>query len=111
MSTTLQEDHVYLLPNGLHGQTYLIVQAQPGQDGWQLVECHATPLGSAAFKERAGLPQQQQFVYQVQPDGTLIQRSPSEEPTRFSMANLSLLGMVVGGSFVPIESQQASSQP
>lgn len=109
MSTTLQEDHVYLLPNGLHGQTYLIVQAQQGPDGWQLVECHATPMGSDTFKERARLPQPERYVYQVQPDGTLVQRSPSQEPTHFSMANLSLLGQLVGDSFVPIESQQASS--
>lgn len=109
MSTTLQEDYVYLLPNGLQGETYLIVQAQEGPEGWQLIECHGTPLGSRAFKERSELPHQQRFAYNVQADGTLVQYRPGQAQTHFSLANLSVLGMMVGNTFVPIEGQQASS--
>ena len=111
MSVTLEQNGVYLLPNGLHGDTYMIVQAQQQPEGWQLIECHATPLGNEAFKQRATLSSQERYVFRVEPDGALVQHSPSEQQTRFSLMNLSLLGALVDDTFVPFESQQAPGQP
>lgn len=111
VSLRLEQNGVYLLPNGLQGDTYMIVEAREQGDGWQLVECHATPLGHDTFKQRATLPQQQQYVYHVEADGTLVEHAPTQQPTRFSLVNLSLLGRLIDNTFVPIESQQAQPQP
>ena len=102
MSTRLEQNGVYLLPDALDGSEYIILQATQEAGGWQLVECHATPHGNDRFRERTALPPDQMIRYAVTPDGTLVEQSTSghQRETQFTLANLSLLGYVQDGAFV-----------
>jgi len=105
MSVKLEQDGLYMLPNGLDGRSDLILRATQTSDGWQLVECHGLPFGSEQFKARASLPAEQLRRYTVETSGALLQDSTNNaaQPTDFSMANLSLIGYLRGGTFIPPE--------
>lgn len=108
MSVKLEQGGVYLLPDAVDGEIYAVLEAQRTADGWQLVECHATPFGPEAFQRRATLPPEEQLRYRVDADGALLQEQPSADaaPTRWTVANLSLLGRMRDGALVLVESQQ-----
>jgi hypothetical protein len=102
MSARLEQNGVYLLPDALNGSEYIILQATQEAGGWQLVECHATPHGNNRFRERAAFPPDQMIHYAVTPDGTLVEQNTSgqQRTTKFTLANLSLLGYIQDGAFV-----------
>jgi hypothetical protein len=104
MSVTLEQDGVYILPNALDG-TYLIVQAERGSEGWQLTECHATSFGSEQFKARSLFAPDQLIRYTVDPAGSLVQRGGhgTAHQTEWTLANLSLIGYLRNGTFLPTE--------
>jgi hypothetical protein len=104
MSVTLEQDGLYILPNALH-ETYLIVQAQHTSQGWQLVESHATSLGSDEFKARAQFSPDRMMRYAVDPSGALVEHSANgtAQQTNLTLANLSLIGYLRNGTFIPPE--------
>jgi hypothetical protein len=104
MSVTLEQDGLYILPNALE-ETYVIVQAERAAEGWQLTESHATDLGSEEFKARAQLPPDQQIRYAVDSSGALTRQGAdgTARQTSLTLANLSLIGYLRGGRFIPTE--------
>ena len=104
MSVTLEQDGLYILPNALE-ETYLIVQAERAADGWQLTESHATSLGSEEFKARAQLPPDQLTRYTVDSSGALARHEANGtvRQTTLTLANLSLIGYLRDGRFIPTE--------
>ncbi|HEX6292376.1 MAG TPA: hypothetical protein VFZ66_24530 [Herpetosiphonaceae bacterium] len=104
MSVRLEQGGLYILPDALAGASYLILQAQQTTGGWQLVECHATPFGSDRFKARAVASDEQVIRFDVDASGALAQRGGDEtQPRRFTLANLSLIGYLRDGQFIPTE--------
>jgi hypothetical protein len=104
MSVTLEQNGLYILPNALQ-ETYLIVQAERAADGWQLTESHATDLGSEEFKARAQLAPDQLTRYAVDQAGALVRHGAdgTAQQTNLTLANLSLIGYLRGGKFIPTE--------
>lgn len=105
MSITLEQNGVYLLPEGLGGQTYLILLATQETGTWHLTECHETPFGDPAFKERATFPPEEMVHFEVATNGELLERTESGVPrqTGFTLGNLSILGHLQNGTFMPAE--------
>jgi hypothetical protein len=105
VSVNLEQDGLYLLPQGLGGSSYLILQAVHTPGGWNLIENHATSFGSEEFKARSALAPEQLARFVVEPSGALAQQAAggTAQQTSFSLANLSLIGYLRDGSFVPTE--------
>ncbi|HEY0604984.1 MAG TPA: hypothetical protein VGD58_18845 [Herpetosiphonaceae bacterium] len=105
MSVTLEQDGLYILAHALEGSSYLILQAVKTADGWNLVENHATPFGSEQFKTRSQFPADQMVRFAVDPSGALVADGGggTAQQTNFTLANLSLIGYLRNGTFVPTE--------
>jgi hypothetical protein len=105
VSVNLVQDGLYLLPHGLTGSSYVILQAVQTPGGWNLIENHATSFGSEEFKARSSLPSEQLLRFAVEPSGALTQQGAggTAQQTSFSLANLSLIGYLRNGTFVPTE--------
>lgn len=105
MSVTLEQDGLYILAHATEGSSYLILQAVKTADGWNLVENHATPFGSEQFKARSQFPADQMVRFHVTPSGALVAASGggTAQQTDFTLANLSLIGYLRNGTFVPTE--------
>jgi hypothetical protein len=105
VSVTLEQDGLYILAHALEGSSYLILQAVSGGGGWSLIENHATPFGSEQFKARSQFSANQMVRFAVEPSGALIADSGggTAQQTNFTLANLSLIGYLRNGTFVPTE--------
>lgn len=105
MSVTLEQDGLYILAHALEGSSYLILQAVKTGDGWNLIENHATPFGSEQFKARSQFSSDQLIRFAVEPSGSLVAAGGggTAQQTNFSLANLSLIGYLRNGVFVPTE--------
>lgn len=105
MSVTLEQDGLYILAHATEGSSYLILQAVETAGGWSLVENHATPFGSEQFKARCQFPPDQMVRFHVAPSGVLVADGGggTAQQTDFTLANLSLIGYLRNGTFVPTE--------
>lgn len=104
MSVTLEQDGLYILAHALEGSSYLILQAVKTADGWSLIENHATPFGSDQFKARSQFSSDQLIRFAVEPSGSLVAAGGgTAQQMNFSLANLSLIGYLRNGVFVPTE--------
>lgn len=101
MSMQLDHDAVYLLPNAF-GEGYAILRASEEADGWRLTEYHGLDGVAAPMAERAALAPEQQLRFRVGPDGALIEQGADrvEHATRFTIADLNLLGRLRDGVLV-----------
>lgn len=103
MSVTLEQDGLYILAHALEGSSYLILQAVSNGGSWNLIENHATPFGSEQFKSRSQFPADQMVRFAVAPSGALVEDGGggTAQQTNFTLANLSLIGYLRNGTFVP----------
>lgn len=83
----------------------MILQAVRNGGSWNLIENHSTPFGSDQFKSRSQFPADQMVRFAVAPSGTLVEdgRGGTAQQTDFTLANLSLIGYLRNGTFVPTE--------
>lgn len=105
MSVKLEQNGLYILAHALEGSSYLILQAVQTSDGWSLIENHATPFGSDEFKARRQFSPDQMVRFAVQSSGELVEQGNGStvQQMNFTLANLSLIGYLRNGTFVPTE--------
>ncbi len=109
MSATLEPHGVYLLPNALGVGEYAVLEAVREQDQWYLVECHAAPFGSDAFRHRTAVPPEQQLRLLLAADGGLHQRTPTGtwHPSAHTLTQLSLMGYLRDGTYIGVADEGA----
>lgn len=110
MSAKLEPHGVYILPHALGHGEYAVLEAVREQDQWYVVECHAAPFGSDAFRQRTALPPAQQLRLLLAADGVLHERTPmgTWQPSAHTLSKLSLMGYLRDGTYVGVVEQTAA---